>query len=401
MSAVRTAGGIAAAVFAALLIWFVAVRTGPEPVVMPWAAMGGNADGAAAAVWRDRTKLLGDRKDPATISGVAVPAGEAGGEIITFSGFVSNPRQLVESWKLTQEDRAILTQPAMRVGVTSVPYSQANVLEQPQGREWRRARNLGVMYVGGWLILGVCLALSLFLFARGRIYMVEGRSGRTVERFNALERANHWMTATAFVVLALTGLVILYGKPLLLPLMGGSAFADLALFSAWLHMAAAVPLIIGIATMVVLWVRENIPSRLDWEWLRQGGGLLSETSKHPPAGKFNAGQKIVFWGVTLGGLVALASGVALMLPFFWLGYSGMQIAQLTHASVALLLIALIIGHIYIGTVGMEGAIGAMWSGKVDRNWAKEHHSLWFNALKSMPATRGSEGTSGSRPRPAG
>lgn len=399
MSAWRLAGGIAAAVFAALLIWMAATAAGPPPMVMPTVNISGE-DGAAKGAWADRAKLMGDRSEPGTISGVAVPTtgGAAGeGKTIKSSPGVPNPKQIVESWKLTDDVRAILTPPEDLSGVTSVPYPVANVLQQPEGRDWRQAHNSTIMFTGGWLILGVSLALALFLLGRGRIDIAEGESGQTVERFNEIERANHWMTASAFILLALTGLIILYGKPLLLPLLGEQAFGNLALVSAWLHMAAAIPLTIGIAVMVVLWLRENLPSRLDWEWLKRGGGFMSDKADNPPARKFNAGQKIVFWGVTLGGLVALVTGVTLMFPFFWLGYDGMQWTQLVHAMIGLLLIALIIGHIYIGTVGMQGAIDAMWSGNVDRNWAKEHHSLWYGAIKQPPGAN--KGDHGRRSRP--
>lgn len=402
MTAWRVGGGIAAAVLAALLIWLAATAANYEPMVMPTVSLG--EGGAAQGAWADRAKLMGDRSEPGEISGVMLPAtgSEAGAnKIIKSSPEVSNPRQIVESWKLTDDVRAMLNDPVELKGVTSVPYRIAGVLQQPEGRNWRQAHNSTIMFTGGWLILGVSLALALFLLGRGRVKIVEGESGETVERFNEIERANHWMTASAFIILALTGLIILYGKPLLLPLIGEPAFGGLAQVSVWLHMAAAIPLTIGIIVMVVLWLRENVPSRLDWEWLKRGGGFLSDEDENPPARKFNAGQKIVFWGVTLGGLVALVSGITLMFPFFWLGYDGMQWTQLIHAMIGLLLIALIIGHIYIGTVGMQGAIDAMWSGNVDRNWAKEHHSLWYGSIKQKPgAIKRDHGRGGSRPQAA-
>jgi len=74
----------------------------------------------------------------------------------------------------------------------------------------------------------------------------------------------------------------------------------------------------------------------------------------------------------------MVAASAMMFPFLWTGYTGMQVVQSLHAAIALLMVGLIIGHIYIGTVGMEGAFSAMWSGWVDRNWAKEHHSLWYS-----------------------
>jgi formate dehydrogenase subunit gamma len=265
-------------------------------------------------------------------------------------------------------------------GDSSLPYREAASFQQPGGRDWRRVHNDQVRYGGGWLLFGTIFALAFFLLARGRIKVAEGFSGETVERFGATERTNHWMTATSFILMGLTGLVLIYGKPLLIPLIGEPAFGDVAYWSAWLHMSFAVPFVLGILIMIALWLVDNLPTRLDWEWLKRGGGFMRDDGHNPPARKFNAGQKIVFWGVTLGGLLMLASGLSLMFPFYWFGYDGMQTTQIVHACIALLMIALIFGHIYIGTIGMEGAIEAMWSGHVDRNWAKEHHSIWFERI---------------------
>jgi formate dehydrogenase subunit gamma len=265
---------------------------------------------------------------------------------------------------------------------------------QPQGRSWRRWHNAQIFYGGALYIFGVSGLIACFLAWRGRIPIREGESGQSIERFGVFERANHWFTAVSFVLMALTGLIILYGNALIRPWLGASAYAELASLSAWFHVAFAVPFFIGILLMIVFWIGQNIPERLDWEWLRRGGGFVSDRQENPPARKFNAGQKLVFWGVSLGGLFLTATGVGLMFPFFWSGYTGMQLAQILHAAVGLLLIGLMIGHIYIGTIGMQGAFQAMWSGRVDRNWAKEHHSLWYrrvaqDAQASSPEPRSS------------
>jgi formate dehydrogenase subunit gamma len=251
---------------------------------------------------------------------------------------------------------------------------------QPQGRTWRDVHNDKLAYGGGIYVLGITALIALFLAWRGRIPVAEGESGERLQRFNAFERANHWLTAGSFILMALTGLVILYGNGLIRPWLGASAYSELARVSAWSHMAFAVPFAIGVVVMIFVWIRQNLPERLDWAWLKQGGGFMRNDGNNPPARKFNAGQKIVFWGVALAGLALIVTGVGLMFPFFWSGYTGMQLAQSLHTAIALLLIGLIIGHIYIGTIGMQGAIDAMWSGWVDRNWAKEHHSLWYRTI---------------------
>jgi len=133
-----------------------------------------------------------------------------------------------------------------------------------------------------------------------------------------------------------------------------------------------------------MWIAWNIPTKLDVEWVKQGGGLVG--SKHPPAARFNAGQKMIYWVVIIGGTAVAASGYLLMFPFYLTDIAGMQLTQMVHGTVALLFIAVMIAHVYIGTVGMEGAFEAMWDGKVDVNWAKQHHSAWFEeeSVKAQP-----------------
>lgn len=288
------------------------------------------------------------------------------------------------------ENRDLLQTRRFREGISTLPAAESGVLVQPQGRTWRSVHNVQVAYGGGLYIFGVSFLIALFLAWRGRIPMKEPESGQTVLRFTAFERANHWLTATSFLLMALTGLIILYGQSLIRPWLGADAYAEVARASAWLHVVFAIPFIIGVIVMAVLWTRQNIPERLDWEWLKRGGGFASDVGPNPPARKFNAGQKLVFWAVALGGLVLMLSGFTLLLPFYATGYTGMQVAQVLHAVTGLLLIGVIIGHIYIGTVGMVGAFDAMWSGRVDRNWAREHHSLWFRGAfpkeEARPAT---------------
>lgn len=395
----RLAGLIVAVLAAACLIVIGRVSFGPPGEVVPSmhvaAAPGagggasGDGDGAqkaasASDILAARTRLLGDRT--ATGPG-AFPALSQGRADITMSPGVPDPKQLVSEWTQERGEKTMLRPAGRTDGKAALPYRNAGVLEEPDNRGWRREHNDWMRYAGGWIIGGAVLALALFLFARGRIPLAGGFSGERVERFGAVERANHWMTATAFTFMALSGLIILYGKPLLLPVMGEPAFGRLAWLAGWTHMASAVPFVIGIVVMFILWIAGNIPSRLDLNWLAKGGGFLHDRGEHPPARRFNAGQKIVFWCVTLGGLAALLTGLNLMLPFWWTGYDGMHWAQLIHASVGLLLIALILGHIYIGTIGMVGAIDAMWSGFVDLNWAKEHHKLWLDQLRRPRAQR--------------
>lgn len=339
----------------------------PDPAVENAAAYDALVQRAQLQRWRGET---GPAPEAEAASPAASPRPEA-----------QAPGERYALWlSRAEEQEALLREREFVQGTTAVAGPVREVFMQPRGRTWRAFRNDWIFFGGGLYIFGVGALLAGFLAWRGRIRVAEGQAGESVPRFGAFERANHWMTAISFVLLALTGLVILYGSSLIRPWLGAGAFADLAEASVWLHMALVPPFALGLLAMLALWTLHNLPRRVDWEWLKQGGGMASEDSPNPPAPKFNAGQKLIFWFVVLGGLALLASGVTLMFPFLWAGYDGMAVAQSLHSIAALLMIGLIIAHIYIGTVGMEGAFAAMWSGRVDRNWAKEHHSLWFDEL---------------------
>lgn len=288
-------------------------------------------------------------------------------------------------------------------GSVSIPDKMAGTLVQSQGDNWRAFKNGPLSNFGGWLLLVSIVAIALFFFLRGRITIDAGpdRMGRTIERFNALERFTHWLTASSFIVLALTGLNVLYGRYVVKPILGADVFASITLFGKYVHNYIAFAFMLGIVMMFVLWVRHNIPNMNDIRWLSVGGGLFSK-GVHPPASRFNAGQKIIFWLVILGGVTLSVSGVMLLFPFefsIWgatfsfLNAFGFdlptqvtalqetQLSVLWHSLMALIMIAVVIGHIYIGSLGMEGAIDAVGTGHVDLNWAREHHGLWVAELE--------------------
>lgn len=273
-----------------------------------------------------------------------------------------------------------------QTGSVSTPDERAGVLIQSEGDNWRARRNGPVSTYGAWLMLTAVVLVAAFFAVRGRIRIDGGWSGRTILRFTLLERFGHWLTAISFLILALTGLNILYGRYVFLPLIGPEAFAAVTLAGKYAHHYVAFAFMAGLLLIFVLWVRQNLPDRYDLGWVAKGGGLLRR-GVHPPAGKFNFGQKIVFWGVALGGVAVSLTGINLMFPFTFTDLAGLQTAQLAHSIAAIVLTALIIGHIYIGTLGMEGAVDAMLSGRVDINWAREHHSAW------VEETRGRHGGS--------
>jgi len=273
----------------------------------------------------------------------------------------------VQEDKLLQELRRIQ-------GRITIPDQRASVLEQPAGRDWRQFQQVTLRWIGGISILGILVILILFYTIRGTIKMSRGRSGRTITRFNGLERFMHWLTAATFIILAISGLNFTFGKNLLLPLIGPEAFTGFSQWAKYAHNYLSFPFTLGLVVIFFVWIKENFPGAIDVEWLKQGGGFVG--NKRPLARRFNAGQKIVFWVVALGGGAVAISGYLLMFPFYGTGVAGMQTAQVVHGIVGVVLIGIMLAHIYIGTLGMEGAFEAMSTGEVDLNWAEDHHKLW-------------------------
>jgi formate dehydrogenase subunit gamma len=262
---------------------------------------------------------------------------------------------------------------------------RARVLIQPVGRTWDHFHEVTLYWLGAIVILGTLAALAAAYFVLGRLRISAGRSGRKVLRFKAFERFGHWLTAVSFVVLGISGLNITFGKHLLLPLIGNDAFSAFSQAAKYAHNFTSFPFVLGLVLIVVMFIKDNIPEKSDIEWFKQGGGFIK--SKHAPARRFNAGEKLVFWGALGAGVAVSVSGYLLLFPFYVTNIADMQIAQVVHSIFAILFVALILGHIYIGSLGMEGAFEAMWTGEVDFNWAKEHHDLWLEdeLAKDRPA----------------
>jgi formate dehydrogenase subunit gamma len=293
------------------------------------------------------------------------------------------------------KEQQLLQQLKQIDGRITIPDQRESVLIQPAGQEWRHFHQATLPWIGAIAILGMLAVLVVFYLGRGMVRIEGGRSGRTILRFNAFERLVHWMTATCFIVLALSGLNITFGKAVLLPLIGPGAFAEWSQWAKYGHNYLSFPFTLGVVLIFLMWVAGNIPNGRDVEWVKQGGGLVGD--KHPPAGRFNGGQKLIYWIVIIGGAAAAVTGYLLMFPFYATDIAGMQLAQIVHGCVAVLFVAAMLGHIYIGTIGMEGAFEAMGTGQVDLNWAKQHHRLWVEQeLGGKPAAPSSNAT----PRPA-
>jgi formate dehydrogenase subunit gamma len=304
---------------------------------------------------------------------VAMPVAGQAQTNANVSGTPTNPTSMLPP--VADELEVIKALQGGRVeGRITIPDQRAAALIQPGGRSWREFHNVTLAWVGGIAVLGMLGILVLFRMMKGRIPVEGGLSGRTLQRFNLLERANHWMVASTFIILALSGLNLTFGRHVLLPLVGPEAFTAISQWGKYFHNFLAFPFTLGIVVMLLLWAKDNIPSGRDVKWFAAGGGLVGHG--HPPAGRFNGGQKGIFWITVLGGAAVAVTGYILVFPFVFTDIAGMQLSHIIHSIVSVVMIAVMLAHIYIGTLGMEGASDAMTTGQVDLNWAKQHHNLW-------------------------
>ncbi len=262
-------------------------------------------------------------------------------------------------------------------GRISIPDGRAATLIQP-GRDWRAFNQETLPRIGALSLIGILVLLVGFYLVRGKIRIDSGLSGLKILRFGALDRFTHWLTATSFIVLGLTGINVTFGKFVLAPVMGPEAFAAWAGFAKLMHNYVGFAFMAGVLLTFLIWVKDNIPNAVDLQWFAAGGGILGKG--HPPAKRFNGGQKIIFWSVVIGGFLLSLSGWHLLFPTAE-AIDQIQWQATLHGTTAFVMIAIIVAHIYIGSVGMEGAFDAMGSGEVDLNWAKEHHSLWVEDVR--------------------
>ena len=289
-------------------------------------------------------------------------------------------------------------------GYTSLPGAEMGMLIQPfvqypgsrfttAGEAWRQVRNNWIIPYGGALIIIIAVAIALFYWRKGPLGGHVPDTGRKIERFTPFERAAHWTNAITFVVLAVSGLVMVFGKFFLLPVIGATLFGWLSYALKTAHNFAGPLFAVSLLVVIVTFVRDNLPREGDMVWLAKGGGLLG--SQEVPSHRFNAGEKVIFWlGVFLFGLIVVGSGLVLdqLVPGMAYLRGDMQIAHMIHSVAALLMMTMFLGHIYIGTLGMKGAYSAMRTGVVDEAWAREHHALWADDIRDgkIPAKRSAE-----------
>ncbi|MEP1934357.1 MAG: formate dehydrogenase subunit gamma [Roseibium sp.] len=307
---------------------------------------------------------------------------------------------------------------ALRYGSADITVSSggrpATVLMQDGGMKWLEWRKGPLVTYGGYLLIGTLVFLGLFYLLRGKIRIDGEKTGRTITRFKAVERFGHWLLGGSFILLGLTGLITLFGRMLVIPLIGHDAFHPVASLSKFIHNNVSWAFILGLVMIFVMWVAHNIPNKTDIKWISVGGGLLKK-GVHPPAKKFNFGQKMIFWSVILFGASISITGLSLLFPFQMPMFAGtfeilnatglpqllgfgtlatqlapheeMQFAQLWHSILAFVLMAIVLAHIYIGSVGMEGAYDAMGTGEVELQWAREHHGLWVAEVEEAEKER--------------
>lgn len=259
-------------------------------------------------------------------------------------------------------------------GYSAVKGPETGVLIENGGQNWRQVRNGPVATVGAWLLGVVVAALILFHLIVGKARL-EKRTGRKVLRWNVFERFVHWFVAILFIILAVTGLSLLYGRAVLIPVMGYEGFAAWAQLAKDAHNYLAMFFVVGLVVMLAMWFRENFLTKVDWEWFKSGGGYFG--GKHPHAYKVNAGEKVWFWVLFIAGIGMMISGIVLLFPNLLFVRETMQLANIVHAATGVLLTGFSLGHIYLGTLGNEGSFEGMVTGEVDEAWAKQHHDLWY------------------------
>jgi formate dehydrogenase subunit gamma len=262
-------------------------------------------------------------------------------------------------------------------GYSAVTGPEANVLIQSSGQTWRELRNGPASTIGAWLMAAVLLALGLLQIFKGT-WKLDHRTGKTIPRWSVFDRFIHWGLALTFIALALTGLGLLFGRYVLMPLMGKEAFGALSAVSKPVHDYVSPFFIVFLLLTLAAWMKHNLPKAYDWEWLKKVGGYL--TREHAPAGFINAGEKVWYWFLILGGIAVVVSGLFMLTPNFDWTRSTMQVSSIVHIASGIGLISFSFVHMYMSTLGNEGTFQAMVSGDVDERWAELHHDVWYDEL---------------------
>lgn len=264
-------------------------------------------------------------------------------------------------------------------GYSAVSGAEAGVLIQNGGENWRSVRNGPVSFLGGWFIIVVLIALLAKHVIKGKDKL-DSRTGRTVARWSAFERVMHWYVAISFIVLAITGLSLIFGRTVLIPLLGKEGFAAWAQLAKPVHDYLSLPFAAGLFLILFMWIGKSFPKAYDLDWLKSLGGAVGDG--HPPAGFLNAGEKVFYWLLFIGGVAMTVSGFFLLFPNLGTVRETMQFWHIIHLCSGLFLVGVALGHIYLGSVGTEGVLEGMVHGEVDEGFAKQHHNLWYEEVKN-------------------
>jgi formate dehydrogenase subunit gamma len=273
-------------------------------------------------------------------------------------------------------------------GYTAVIGQETDVLIQSRGQTWREVRNGPIATLGAVLVLAVIAVVLAYHLKQGG-FKLERRTGRKVVRWPMMDRVVHWYTAVLFIILAITGMSLIWGRYVLIPVLGKEGFAAWAAFAKPVHNYLSLFFTAGLVVMLVMWFKDNMFRSYDLEWLKKLGGYLG--GGHPPAGFANAGEKLYYWTLVIAGGAIVISGFYLLFPNFGFERSAMQNANAIHGIASVIVIAFACLHIYLGTVGNEGTFEGMWTGEVDEGWAQQHHSVWLDEVKKQGAVPAREG----------
>jgi len=312
---------------------------------------------------------------------------------LPLTGYVAHEMGLIQTAQAQQSDDEEAVNPraeywrAVRGGIegySAVSGQETGVLIQNGGQNWRAVRNGPISFYGGSFIIVVLLALLAKHIVKGKDKL-ESRTGRTVTRWSAFERVMHWYVAISFIILGITGLSLIFGRAVLIPVLGKEGFAAWAQLAKPIHDYLSLPFAAGLFLLLLMWIGKNGLKSYDFEWLKSAGGAIGDG--HPPAGFFNAGEKVFYWIVFLGGVALTVSGFFTLLTNIAPVRESIQFWHIIHASSGLFMIAVALGHMYLGSIGTEGVLEGMVSGEVDEGFAKQHHSLWYEEVKgsSKPA----------------
>jgi len=278
-----------------------------------------------------------------------------------------------ELWRNVRQREFPLT------GTSQVKSTGADVLIRISGESWRQYRMAELIPKASVALFLGLFGVFVFRILRGSIKLPDGRSGIKILRFTLNQRVAHWCTAILFVVLALTGLILLLGRKFLIPMIGSEGFSYIAVTAKTLHDYLGPAFAVSLIFLFVLFVRDNLVlSKLDMQWLMKGGGLFGG---HASSDRFNAGEKGWFWFAVLVGSTIIISGLVLDFPIFGQTRETMEFYHFIHTIAATAMVIASFGHIYIGTAGMEGSFEVMRTGYCDSNWAKEHHDIWYEKVK--------------------